>query len=311
MSASSASYAKRIAVALALAVPNAGFAATCDATLIPTASMARLDYDPFAFTRPVERITFEVESRANAACEVEFVLLDQTRTAVSSTMIGSSGVQVGFIASTGDAALVPTAVPGTWRASLQPGTRTRLAIQAIVTQDAVASAGEHATPLSLELRDVGALATTVAPMPVSVVLAVVPRAQMNIVGAIATFGQGQSVAQVDFGVLASNATRRVFLQIRADTAARLTIDSANAGRFRGAERRSGRLDAALGRHRRSATDVGRHVAPARRHAGRARAASGGHVYRHADDRPQRALSGSGFRDRRCREEASRTLPRAS
>jgi len=231
MSANLASYAKRIAVALALAVPNAGFAATCDATLIPTASMARLDYDPFAFTRPVERITFEVESRANAACEVEFVLLDQTRTAVSSTTIGSSGVQVGFLASTGDAALVPTAVPGTWRASLQPATRTRLAIQAIVTQDAVASAGEHATPLSLELRDVGALATTVAPMPVSVVLAVVPRAQMNIVGAIATFGQGQSVAQVDFGVLASNATRRVFLQIRADTTARLTIDSANAGRL--------------------------------------------------------------------------------
>lgn len=230
MSASS-SFVKRVAVALTLTVPNAGFAATCNAALIPTASMARLDYDPFAFTRPLEQITFEVESRANAACEVEFVLLDQTRTAVSSTTIGSSGVQVGFIASTGDATLVPTAVPGTWRASLQPGTRTRLAIQAIVTQDAVASAGEHVTPLTLELRDVGALATTVTPMLVSVVLAVVPRAQMNIVGAIATFGQGQGIAQVDFGVLASNATRRVFLQIRADTIARLTIDSANAGRL--------------------------------------------------------------------------------
>ena len=229
MSANSPSFASTFAVAVALAFPGYASAATCDAVLIPTSTMVRLDYDPFAFTRTVERITFEVESRANTVCEAEFVLLDASRTAVSETMVVQSGVQVGFTASAGDTALVPTAVPGTWRASLKPNQRTRLSIQATVTQDAVASAGEHRAPLSLEMRDVGALATTAAPMPVTVVLAVVPRAQMNIVGAMATFGQGQSVAHVDFGVLASNVSRRVFLQIRADTTARLTIDSANAG----------------------------------------------------------------------------------
>ena len=39
------------------------------------------------------------------------------------------------------------------------------------------------------------------------------------------------MAQVDFGEIASNANRRVFLQVRANTTARLSIDSANSGRL--------------------------------------------------------------------------------
>lgn len=127
--------------------------------------------------------------------------------------------------------MTATAVPGVWRVTLAPGRRTKLSIDAVVAQDAVASAGEHAADLMLELRDPGAAAALAAPVPVRLVLAAVPRAQMNIVGAAGTFGEGTSVTRVDFGDLATGAERRVFLQVRANTGARLTIDSANRGRL--------------------------------------------------------------------------------
>src|SRR5690606_41885977 len=56
-----------------------------------------------------------------------------------------------------------------------------------------------------------------------------PRAQMNIAGAAGAFGQGAAVSRVDFGEMTANEARRVFLQVRANTISRLTIDSANRG----------------------------------------------------------------------------------
>lgn len=68
-----------------------------------------------------------------------------------------------------------------------------------------------------------------AASPIHVVLVSPPRAQMNIAGAAGAFGQGAPVSRVDFGELTTDKQRRVFLQIRANTTARLTIDSANKG----------------------------------------------------------------------------------
>lgn len=231
MSARSKSYVRSALLAVALAWPAPVVAQACDAAIVPISPTLRLDYDPFAFARTVGRMTFEVESRAPDSCEVDLVLLDSTRVAISEKDVGLTGVLVAFSAGAGDAALTPTAVPGTWRVRIEPGRRTKLSLDGIVSHDAVATAGEHVADLTLELRDVGAVAAHGAAMPVRIVLAAIPRAQMNIVGVAATFGQGPSIAQVDFGVFESNASRRVFLQVRANSRARLTIDSANLGRL--------------------------------------------------------------------------------
>lgn len=205
-------------------------ARACDAVLVAGSSTMQLEYDPFAFARTVGRLTFTIENHESDACDVDIVLLDATRTSVDEATVGDTGVRVVFSAGAGEAALVPTATPGVWRVKVEPG-RTALTIEGVVRQDAVATAGEHSVDLNLEVRDVGTLATHVAALPVRVLLDAVPRAQMNIVGAAGTFGEGTPISQIDFGVLESDARRRVFLQVRANSSARLTIDSANQGRL--------------------------------------------------------------------------------
>lgn len=220
-----------VAILALLTLFSPATAKACDVAIVPITSTMRFDYDPFAFAPTVGRLTFDIESRDSEACEVTVMLLDAKQASISDLAIGTTGVVVGFQARGDDAAMSPTAVPGAWRLRIAPGKRTRLSIEGLVTQDAVALAGDYATDLTLELRDPGAAATHAAPMPVHVLFATMPRAQMNIVGAAGTFGEGPSIARVDFGILASKATRRVFLQVRANGRARLTIDSANSGRL--------------------------------------------------------------------------------
>ena len=231
MSARSIFHLEWALLIVALTWPAPSAAAACDAVMVPASSLLRLDYDPFAFARTVSRLTFEVANHGPDACDTDLVLLDANRTAVAQTDIGDTGVVLAYSAEAGDAVLSPTAVPGTWRLRVEPGQPTKVSIEAVVRQDAVASAGEHSVALTLELRDAGEIATHVAALPVSVVLAVAPRAQMNIVGAAATFGEGTPIARIDFGVLESNESRRVFLQVRANGKARLTIESAHRGRL--------------------------------------------------------------------------------
>lgn len=207
-------------------------ARACDAILVPVASTMRLDYDPFAFANTTGMWTFDVESREAQACDADLALVDPAHVAQSVIAIGTTGVAVTVEPGNGDIALAPTATPGVWRMRLDPGRRMRLTLAARITQDAIAPAGESIADLAIELREPGSVATSAAALPVSIVLATIPRAQMNIVGAAATFGEGARITQVDFGILETGASRRVFLQVRANGQARLSIASAHAGRLR-------------------------------------------------------------------------------
>lgn len=212
-----------------MVVAGPAAAQQCDARLLPVASTLRLDYDPFALARTTGRWSFDVESRSDQLCEVDLALVDDQHLGHADIAIDPSGVVIGIQAGPGDATPVPTASAGVWRVRLPPGRRTRLSLDATVTTHGVAPAGESATDLSLELRAPGSVVATGTALPVRIVLATVPRAQMNIVGAAGTFGEGASVTRVDFGVLETGAQRRVFLQVRANGRARLSIASANGG----------------------------------------------------------------------------------
>jgi hypothetical protein len=222
---------KAAALALVLTVFTPQQADACDAVITAASPTLQFDYDPFTFGKTVARAAFEIENRDATACEVDLLIVDAKHMAVSETVIDASGVVASFAVIAGDVPAIANTQPGIWRIRLDPNKRAKMFIDSLVTQDAIATAGMHVSELTVEVRDPGAPATRSAPMPLHVALAVKPRAQMNIVGAAGTFGTGVSVSQVDFGTLASKLTRRVFLQVRANTSARLTIDSAHLGRL--------------------------------------------------------------------------------
>ncbi|WP_156460710.1 hypothetical protein [Sphingomonas sp. Leaf339] len=231
MSASCISVASRFLMVLFALMLATGPAAACDVTLVGAGTTIRLDYDAFAFSRTVGRQNFELENRDEDACTIDLVLLNAERLPVGDAVIPDTDVRVTFSSRAGSAAVATTATPGIWRITMAGNERMTVPLEALVTQDAVPEAGDHALDLMLEVRDIGAPATNTAPAPVRVQLFAVPRAQMNIAGAAGTFGEGSTVSHIDFGILASDATRSVFLQVRANTTARLTIDSAHRGRL--------------------------------------------------------------------------------
>lgn len=210
----------------------AAAAPACDVIVSQNPAPVRLDYDPFAFSRALGRLTFEVENRAAVACIVDIALLGTDRLAVADVLIGDTGVGVAVTGGTADMQLGPTSKPGIWSVRLDPRKRTRLALDMVVVHDAVVQAGEHLTELTLEVRDNGAPSALSSAVPVKLILVSAPRAQMNIAGAAGDFGTGSPVTTVDFGMLKSNVSRRVFLQVRANSQARLTIDSQNLGHLK-------------------------------------------------------------------------------
>lgn len=223
-------YALVLKATLGVILAGSAIAApACDAIISLNPAPVRLDYDPFEFSRALGRLTFEVENRATAACTINIALLGINRLPVADIAIADTGIRVAVSGGTADLLLGPTTKPGIWSVRLDPGKRTKLALDMVVTHDAVAEAGEHLTELTLEVRDAGAQSAITAAVPVKLILVSAARAQMNIAGAVGNFGTGPSITTVDFGVLQSNASRRIFLQVRASTRARLTIDSQNLG----------------------------------------------------------------------------------
>jgi hypothetical protein len=215
--------------ALAAALPGAANA--CETEITPDSSAMYIDYDPFAFMRSEGQLAFSVTNKSAQDCEVEIVLRDAAQILKAEVEIANSGILVAFSARSEDAPLRPSAVPGVWRINLAHGRSTGVVISGLIIKDAVPSAGRHEAELSVGIRGDGIALAPVSSLPLHVILFAQPRAQMNIVGTAGTFGKGPSVAQVDFGEIASNSNRRVFLQVRANTTARLSVDSANGGRL--------------------------------------------------------------------------------
>ena len=215
--------------ALAAALPGAAHA--CETEITPDSSAMYIDYDPLAFTRSEGQLAFTVTNKSEQDCAVEIVLMDAAQLSTAEVEIANSGILVAFSARSGDALLHPSTVPGVWRLNLAQGRSTGVVISGLVIKDAVPSAGRHEADLTVGIRGDGNASVPVSTLPLKVILFAQPRAQMNIVGAAGTFGKGPSVAQVDFGEIASNSSRRVFLQVRANTTARLSIVSANSGRL--------------------------------------------------------------------------------
>jgi len=225
------SHGRRFAIGVILAIfaSGADSASACDARIVEQPSVLRMDYDPFASAPASGRMIFGIESRSTEPCPMDIALMGADRLPLEETEVGESGVRVRFNAGAGDTPMVATATPGIWRVQLEPGKRYRFTLDVVVIRDAIAEAGEHSATLAMELRESGAIASDRGANPVTLKLVSPPRAQMNIAGASGAFGLGAGVSRVDFGEMTTGEQRRLFLQVRANTISRLTIDSANRG----------------------------------------------------------------------------------
>jgi hypothetical protein len=215
------------AAALALATQNAG---ACDVQIVAAPAAVRIDYDAFAASTAETAASFDIDNRGDAACVVDLAIVRADHVPIDEITIASSDVRLKVSTDPVGGKVTPRAT-GIWAVRVEPSVTTRVTMRFDVIAGGVVAAGVHSDELSLELRQTGSAATLSAATPLLLALVSPPRAQMNIAGATGSYGSTGTVSAIDFGTLESGAARRVFLQIRANTTAILSIDSQHFGRL--------------------------------------------------------------------------------
>ncbi len=235
MSATSRSACRRQAgllaavIAAVLATAEAARADPCDLRLARDPAPVRIDYDPFAFTRPPGQLDLDLINVGDGRCDLELRLLAVDGQPLRT--LDLAGVALEVRLREGGAGGATRLDPNRFTLSVPPGAAATVAFDLAVMADGVAEAGEHHSAFRAEIVSSGG-APVVRIGPIDVVLASPPRAELTIAGAAGAFGSSSSVEVIDFGEARPGAVRRAFLQIRANTQSRLTFRSENAGSMR-------------------------------------------------------------------------------
>ncbi len=215
-----------------VALASGASAQACDLAVLDGPQTVRIEYNPFAIGPSSGALDVSMENRGDAACDVRMSFTDDVGMEVTSVVLGNVAVQFRPREASGvQMADVQAAV---FQYQLAAGAKGQAQIDAAVVQGAVADAGEYGVNLRLVLKTPGGESIGV-PIPVRLILQATPRAQLNLAGAAGAFGSGSSVEGVDFGEAVAGATRRIFLQVRANTLATVSITSQHGGVMRRVE----------------------------------------------------------------------------
>lgn len=219
-------------VAVAL-LGGATTAKACDLALVEGTQTARIEYNPFAVAPTPGALDLGLENKGEAECDLRLSFTDETGIEVTSVMLG--GVEVRFRPRESSGVQLADVQKGVFQYLLAAGSKGVAQLDAVVVRGAVADAGEYGVDLRLLVKNVDG--TELIPStPVRVVLQSTPRAQLNLAGAAGAFGEGLSVEVVDFGEAVTGATRRIFVQIRANAPSILSIKSEHGGVMRRVEK---------------------------------------------------------------------------
>lgn len=201
-------------------------AAACELRAIGTPDTIRLEYDPFIHARPTGRLDLELANDGQTDCVVRLHLTTRLGEPLRTFDLG--GVPILFRVRDGSPVIARSAEPNVFDLTVPPGRTIVASVDAVTEGDAVPEAGSYTGDLALEVRpeDQDLL---IPPVPVSLLLQSPPRAQVGIAGAAGAFGSSQSVEVLDLGDARTGLSKRAFLQIRANTDARLSIQSENGG----------------------------------------------------------------------------------
>ena len=210
----------------AAALATSAAAQACDQAVLDGPPTVRIEYNPFDIGPSSAGLDVSMENRGDAACDLRMSFTDDVGMEVTSVVLGNVGVQFRPREASGvQMADVQTAV---FQYQLPAGAKGQAQFDAAVVQGAVADAGEYGVNLRLVLKTTDGQPIG-APIPVRLILQATPRAQLNLAGAAGAFGTGSSVEVVDFGQAAEGLTRRIFLQVRANTMATVSIVSQHGG----------------------------------------------------------------------------------
>lgn len=220
------------AAAALFTITPAAARAACELKLAETPRPIRIAYDPFAVARAAGAFDLALENPGDEPCEVQVVVTDAADTPMSSVRL--DGVEVEFRNRRDGEALKDAAHPGVFTFTAAAGAALRAELDAAVVRDAVAEAGEHAADIYLTVRRPDGSAY-LPRIPLTLTLAATPRAQINIAGAAGAFGSTGTVEQVDFGVAVTGAVKRTFLQMRANSKMKITMQSEHGGVMRHVE----------------------------------------------------------------------------
>ncbi|MFC5373557.1 hypothetical protein ACFPIF_13380 [Brevundimonas faecalis] len=214
-----------LGLALAL-LASATAAQTCDPVLTEGSQVVRIIYNPFAVGPSPGALDLGLENRGEAPCDLRLSFTDAAD--VEATDITLGGVGIRFRPRESSGVQAADVQKGVFQYLLAPGVRGVAQLDAVVVHEAVADAGEYGVDLRLLVKDVDGR-ILIAPIPVRLTLQSTPRAQLNLAGAAGAFGAGSSVEVVDFGEAATGATRRIYVQVRANALSTLSIKSEHGG----------------------------------------------------------------------------------
>ena len=100
-----------------------------------------------------------------------------------------------------------------------------------VPESLFADAGEYLLELEVVLLDGETNELIVNPVQISVEVSVLQKLQTNIAGAKGRYDDGANFSVIDFGTLQSGEQRQVFIQVRGNTDADISVTSENKGRM--------------------------------------------------------------------------------
>jgi len=95
-----------------------------------------------------------------------------------------------------------------------------------------ADADQYFLPLDIDVLELGSEEPVAPTRTVTLEVLVKPKLQTSLAGTRSSFGKGTKFSVVDFDVLETNESKRIFLQVRGNTRARIKVSSENHGRLR-------------------------------------------------------------------------------
>lgn len=204
----------------------------CDLELTRTPGTVLIDYNPFAVGPSAGALDLGLKNQGDTDCELRLSFTDDGGVQATSLALGGVGVQFRPRESSGLRA--SDVEPGVFRFSLTAKASADAQLDTAIVVDAVPEAGTYVADLKLLIQDSEGK-PLLPPVPVRVQLVSTPRAQLSLAGAAGAagaFGSSSSVEVVDFGDAVTGATRRIFVQVRANAPSTLAISSEHRGVMR-------------------------------------------------------------------------------
>lgn len=214
-------------VAGLIAMLAAPAAWACEVTLGPVQTDT-IAYDPFVLGSVDGSIRTSVELASGDACTLRIGLTDDAGQPARLLRVQAGGVTLALQPRLRESAAVRAdTTPDTASVTLSPDQpRATIEWRLTVAEDAVIPPGDYAIPLIVTASMDGA-----APPPNrgTLVLTSLARAQANLAGVAGRFEDGSNAQVIDLGELVTGKRKAAYLQVRANTPARLTFTSQNAG----------------------------------------------------------------------------------